>query len=249
MNRYQPIIINRWPLWRPVKALLVVLAGFAIAAAAATLLARLRISDSGPTNPPAGYSQAPTANHQQVRATVFWVGEDAGSDNRFIDNHASAWVTDWVGAYGGIDDPAKRCGYQPCDFTPRENPFYFALPFNDYTDDGELKAESQLRRIGWYDGRPQPGRSLLKNQWIAVAYRGKTVYAQWEDVGPFGENDIDYVFGNKPPRAGIGLDLSPAAADYLDIDGEARVDWHFVEPGHVPDGPWKQTITGSGLDS
>ncbi len=196
------------------------------------------------------YPIAPKTNHK-VRATVFWVGEGASRDNRFITNRSSAWTSDWIGSYGGIDAPRPRCGPKtkslPCSFVPRENPFYFALPFNDLDADGKLKPDVVLQRIPWYEGRPLPNQSIVKNHWIAVTHDGNTAYAQWQDVGPFGENDVEYVFGDSPPQAGVGLDLSPATASYLGIDGEDDVAWRFVEEPSVPDGPWREIITRSGL--
>lgn len=231
--------VNRHHLIRALAAGLLLLA--------AVMIYVLQAQTMEPAPQTLGYASTPQANHQQVRATIFWIGEPANHSNRFIHNRSSAWVSDWVGAFGGNDDPRRRCGHGPCGFTPRENPFYFALPFNDYTPEGKLKPEAVLRRIPWYDGRPLPKQSLLKNQWIAVTYQGKTAYAQWQDVGPFGEDDADYVFGDQPPAAGVGLDLSPATAGYLGVDGDDLVSWQFVEPSRVPDGPWKAVITTSGL--
>jgi len=185
--------------------------------------------------------------HTNILATMFWVGELPSSDNKQIPNTSSTWIEDWVKAYGGIDNPKSRCGYLPCAFTPKENPFYFALPFNDYTEEGRLKPLSVLKRIPWYAKPPAEDRSLVKNRWIAVTYEGKTVYAQWEDAGPYGENDVDYVFGTKPPKVNIGLDLSPAATGYLGLNGMERVSWRFVDHRAVPNGPWKKTITTSGI--
>ena len=187
-------------------------------------------------------------NHRQVTATVFWVGEPPDADNAHITNVASSWVSDWVKAYGGVDSYTKRCGFNPCGFTPKENPFYFALPYSDRNDDGSLKPTAELKRIPWYSGSALEGGSLLKNRWIAVEHNGKTAYAQWEDVGPMHEDDIDYVFGDKAPKYRAGLDLSPAMNTYLGMDGEARVSWRFVGASQVPDGPWKTTVTTSQLD-
>ncbi len=210
-----------------------------------------KINSGGQTE---AYSTQVRANHQSVRATVFWAGEDATSENRFITNRASAWVSDWVGSFGGVDAPEPRCGPTsaslPCGFTPRENTFYFALPFNDYTSDGKLQSDAVLERIPWYhiDGKPMTGQSLIKNHWIEVTFNDKKAYAQWQDVGPFSENDIEYVFGSQPPKAGVGLDLSPATADHLGIDGGAKVAWRFVDEPAVPAGPWRTIITRGGLD-
>jgi hypothetical protein len=185
--------------------------------------------------------------HDNIITTVFWVGEagdEATNDN--IHNRSSVWVEDWVGSYGGVDDPNDRCGYRPCDFDPRENPFYFALPFNDFGDNG-LKSEKELEVIPWYDGNAEEGEWFLKNRWIEITYNDKKAYAQWEDAGPFGEDDADYVFGTASPKEErAGLDVSPAVADYLEIDGRGTVSWRFISDQDVPDGPWKEIVTISG---
>lgn len=183
--------------------------------------------------------------HSGIKTTIFWVGEGANASNDFIQNRSSAWATDWVGAYGGVDNPDNRCGYYPCAFTPKENPFYFALPFGDYTENG-LKPASRLRVIPWYDPSVAEGDSLLKNHWIEIKHGEKTAYAQWEDVGPFEEDDATYVFGTsqpKEPRA--GLDISPATASYLGIDGRGVTSWRFVSKEQVAAGPWQEIVTTS----
>lgn len=183
--------------------------------------------------------------HANVVATVFWVGEGADETNAFIHNRSSFWTGDWVGAYGGVDDPEDRCGYRPCEFAPKENPFYAALPYAD-TQDGVRKPEGELERIPWYDGSVEEGESLIKNRWVAITHSDKTAYAQIQDVGPFLEDDVDYVFGDDPPEdARAGIDLSPATADYLGIDGRGVVSWRFVDEEAVPSGPWRDVVTTS----
>lgn len=185
--------------------------------------------------------------HENIIATVFWAGEGADGSNDYIHNRASAWVSDWMGAYGGIDDPEDRCSYRPCGFTPKENPFYFALPYNDYTEKG-VRTEAELRKIPWYTGSVPENASILKNKWIEVQHGNKVAYAQWEDVGPFGEDDAAYVFGSaRPAEPRAGLDLSPSLADYLGVDGRATVNWRFVESSSVPQGEWTKIVTKSQL--
>jgi len=76
---------------------------------------------------------------------------------------------------------------------------------------------------------------------------GEFLNAQWEDVGPFGEDDADYVFGGAAPaEPRSGLDLSPAAAAALGLAGRGRVSWRFVPEGQVPDGPWTRIETTRG---
>jgi hypothetical protein len=187
--------------------------------------------------------------HNNVHATVFWVGEPGDADNDFIQNRSSVWMEDWQSAYGGVDDPANRCGDYPCGLTPKENPYYFALPFNDYDGD-KLKSADKLKPIYWYSGSVPAGTSIIKNRWIKITNGNKTAYAQWEDAGPFGEGDAHYVFGPataKPKEKRAGLDLGPATAKYLGVptDGDGYVSWQFVDAKDVPAGPWKQIVTTS----
>lgn len=182
--------------------------------------------------------------HANVTTTVFWVGEPADESNANIPNRSSTWVEDWEGAFGGADNPDDRCNNLPCGFTPKENPFYFALPYNDLDTSCEFKSSQQ--EVPWFSGTPEHGHSIIKNRWIKVAHNGKTAYAQWEDAGPLGEDDTGYVFGNSSPHyEKSGLDLSPATADYLGLDGKGKTSWEFVDEKDVPDGPWRQTITTS----
>ena len=71
--------------------------------------------------------------------TLFWVGEPDNDDNDYITNVCSYWDKDWQKNYGGVDDPKYRKGYLPAGFTPRENPFYVALPYGEFLKDGTLK--------------------------------------------------------------------------------------------------------------
>ena len=73
--------------------------------------------------------------HKNITATTFWVGEDANSStNGNISNIPSAWDENWTINFGGVDEPNSRNGYCPANFIPKENPFYFALPYNDFDE-------------------------------------------------------------------------------------------------------------------
>ena len=185
---------------------------------------------------------------KQATATIFWIGEPADQSNGFITNTVSAWDDDWVNHYGGVDDPADRCGYLPCSFTPLENPFYVALPYNDLDNNGDQKASAAS--IPWYQANDPTG-SLLKNHWVELKLGSQTCYAQWEDVGPFEEDDFSYVFGNAAPLntngVSAGLDLSPAAGRCLGLDNVDTVKWRFIDETDVPAGPWTDTITTSSV--
>lgn len=185
--------------------------------------------------------------HQGITATIFWVGEEAGSANDYITNKVSAWDQDWQAHFGGADNPNNRNGYLPKDFTPKENPFYFALPYDDFDDQGARKPDA-FDIVYWATEKNWgPQESMCKNRWIKITKDYRTVFAQWEDVGPFKSNDSEYVFGNSAPKNdtndGAGLDVSPAVRDYLGLDGMSMVDWQFVAEKDVPDGPWKQIVT------
>jgi hypothetical protein len=190
--------------------------------------------------------------HSNITATVFWAGEDAGDDNGDISNLPSAWDEEWVKHFGGVDKPNKRSGNLPSGFTPKENPFYFALPYNDFDENGKRKKEigslvPWAGRVAWKDNE-----SVLKNQWIKTTKNGKVAYAQWQDVGPFKEDDAAYVFGTAEPKSKTnkhaGLDVSPAVHDILGLKDIDTVDWQFVNPDQVPDGPWKAIVTSSQIN-
>jgi hypothetical protein len=181
--------------------------------------------------------------------SLFWIGEEGTEDNGFIPNLQSVWDDTWSEDYGGMDDPHNRNGYVPTNFTPSENPFYFALPYNDFNEDGERKSDVYdvvpwSKEQTWNDSE-----SMCKNHWIKIIKGDTIAYAQWEDAGPFGEDDTAYVFGDTLPRNEVnnnaGLDVSPSLRDYLKLNDIDSVDWQFVDFNEVPDGPWKEIITNS----
>ncbi len=189
--------------------------------------------------------------HRDITATMFWVGETAGPDNHNIANAASAWDDRWQAHYGGVDEPLHRKGWLPAKFVPGENPFYYALPYNDFAD-GKRRPDA-ARVVPWAATRPWHDKeSMCKNRWVRITRKDRTCYAQWEDVGPFETDDSGYVFGDARPRnkdnRSAGIDLSPACCHFLGVDGMTPVDWQFVDDADVPDGPWKTTVTRSGID-
>lgn len=192
-------------------------------------------------------SVRPTVSpYRVVITTLFWVGEKESAENAFITNVESAWDGKWLERFGGADNPEKRCGWHPCGFTPQENPFYFALPYNDLDEDGKRKKSAES--IPWYQ-TSQHKISILKNRWIEIMYNDKKCYAQWEDVGPFHEDDFEYVFGDQAPKntqgVGAGLDVSPAVWGCLGLSTNEETKWRFVEESEIPNGPWKEIITQS----
>jgi hypothetical protein len=179
---------------------------------------------------------------KDIVTTVFWIGEEASGNNP-VPNRSSSWDKNWTGSYGGFDDPnpARRNNYIPVKFTPRQNPFYCALPYNDKASTGHRPEASQV--VPWFKEAYQgPAVSTCKGHWVEIRKGNRIVYAQWEDAGPFRTDHWQYVFGNERPKPnlnrGAGLDVSPAVRDYLGLQPTDVTDWKFVEFSEVPRGPW-----------
>ncbi len=188
--------------------------------------------------------------HADITSTIFWVGESASDENTYITNIESSWDSMWMQNFGGIDTPESRNNYKPAGFIPKENTFYFALPFGDFEDNGSRKA-NLASIIPWDISKYDDNRSYCKNRWIKISKGDRVAFAQWEDSGPFNYNDIDYVFGSAKPQNslnnGAGIDLSPAVRDYLGLSDIDKVTWRFVDESDVCDGPWRDKITKNEL--
>lgn len=188
---------------------------------------------------------------QNITATVFWVGEQPTQNNP-TPNHKSSWDQEWAVNFGGYDnpDPTARIAnhttgeFRPKGFTPRLNPFYIALPYNDVAGWSRHKPEAP-KVIPWFARmKPEPGKTVLKGRWVQI-YNGKrSCYAQWEDCGPWVTDDWEYVFLGKPPKNGANksaaIDISPSIRDYLGLQSGQKCHWRFVEAAQVPYGPWKK---------
>src|SRR5690242_5398780 len=181
---------------------------------------------------------------RQIVTTVFWIGEKP-TENNPVPNRASSWDKEWSKSYGGFDDPdrSRRSNYTPIKFTPRQNPFYCALPYNDKAASGHRPEASSV--VPWFNDAYQgPSVSVCKDRWVAIRKGNKIAYAQWEDAGPFRTDHWQYVFGNERPKPnlnkGAGLDVSPAVRDYLGLDETDVTDWQFVDFKDVPRGPWSK---------
>lgn len=214
-----------------------------------------------PVNPAAGQVYPWQLN---ITATVFWIGEQPTQNNP-TPNDKSSWDQQWKENFGGYDnpDPAARIAnystseFRPKGFTPRLNPFYVALPYNDVEGWARHKPEAS-RVIPWFNRmNPAPGKTVLKGRWVQI-FNGKySCYAQWEDCGPWVTDDFEYVFLNKRPKntsnKAAGIDISPAVRDYLNLQSGQKCHWRFVEAAQVPYGAWKkygqqvpQSVRGSG---
>ena len=181
---------------------------------------------------------------QNIVTTVFWIGEEP-SENNPVPNRSSSWDKQWTKNYGGFDDPspARRKDFIPVKFTPRQNPFYCALPYNDKANTGHRPEAARV--VPWFKEAYQgPGVSTCKDRWIAIRKGNRVAYAQWEDAGPFRTDHWQYVFGNERPKPnlnkGAGLDVSPAVRDYLGMEPTDVTDWKFVDFKDVPVGPWSK---------
>ncbi len=201
------------------------------------------------TPTPSGYSYGSSSVSGRygwkpnIVTTVFWIGEPVGGRN-FTPNVASSWDSNWTRNYGGYDNPnpEARRNFIPAKFTPRQNPFYVALPYNDVTR-GTTKPEARVV-IPWFrEAFRKEGQSVCRDRWVAVRNRsGRVAYAQWSDCGPFRTDHWQYVFGMERPKPnlnqGAGLDVSPAMRDYLGLSSTDVTDWKFVDAKDVPNGPW-----------
>lgn len=199
-----------------------------------------------------------------------------------IDNGASTGSTDCRGApLGGCDGVPSGSGssfaceterrtaandYFPTSVpTPKENPFYLDLPFDDLND--PVAFAERCAVIPWAGESPASACtdrsfSYLKNHWVEITGpSGATCYGQIEDAGPSsGSNyhDANYVFGTddaRPanglfsgdPTQGAGMDVSPAlngCLGFAELDGDNdHVSWRFVDA--PPPGPWTDVVTTS----
>lgn len=197
------------------------------------------------TTHPTTHPKTSPSRFKNVMTTYFYVGEPSEASNAYIPNDMSYWDETWQAHFGGVDTPDCRNGYNPCGFTPKENPFYVALPFAEYDSAGNIK--NSIGKIPWFEATSTFG---LKNHWVEVKYGSTTCYGQWEDVGPNGEDDFAYVFGEKSLPVNTfgekaGLDVSPALLKCLGLTDNAITSWRFVDAAAVPDGPWRAIVTSS----
>ena len=203
--------------------------------------------------------------HTGITATVFWIGEPVGNGSS-EDNALSAYDDRWQAHYGGFDDyrSVRPFPYFPA-FTPHENPFYLDLPYSDFTDNGDPRADRAAvvpwghryaAQLAQAAGSGNPF-SLMKNRWVkmwrVVSGRTRVCYGQIEDAGPYVYNDSNYVFSHSDVRPAshlahnAGMDVSPAIRDCLAFSGvnndQNKLSWRFVEASAVPPGPWRRVVT------
>jgi hypothetical protein len=168
-------------------------------AASATIAA---CSSSVPGAEPAGATTTGRSypNHTDIVATTFWVGEIFDPNAPDGSQVLSTYDGKWLAHYGGCDGVQKsgRCDterrtaandYFPQHMTPRENPFYLDLPFDDINDETGFRTRCQV--IPWADDPGFAGHcddhsfSYLKNHWVRITgQNGRVCYGQIEDAGP-----------------------------------------------------------------
>jgi len=155
--------------------------------------------------------------------------------------------------------------YFPSQGTPKENPFYLDLPYDDLNDSTAFGERCEV--IPWASADPgncdNGEHSYMKNRWVAITGpNGATCYGQIQDAGPSHDDmyhDKEYVFGSSDaqPAQGefnnAGMDVSPALNGCLGFgslngDGDS-VSWQFVDDAQVPAGPWKRVVTTSGVSN
>lgn len=210
--------------------------------------------------------------HHGIVSTTFWVGEifDPGASDG--SQELSTYDSKWLSSYGGCDGVvvgggcatearSASNGFFPTSMTPKENPFYLDLPYDDINDTTGFAQRDQV--IPWAGAEPYRSHrgdrnySYLKNRWVQLVRGGAVCYGQIEDAGPGQYHDAAYVFGAGDARpantryGGAGMDVSPALTGCLgfpELDGDsAKVDWRFVEASAVPSGPWTRIVTTSGV--
>jgi hypothetical protein len=210
--------------------------------------------------------------HTGIVATTFWVGEIFDPHSPDGSQVISTYDASWERHYGGCDGVLTRgsCqterrvaadGFFPTRMTPRENPFYLDLPFDDVNNPAAFSRRAQF--IPWADDpgyaghAHDPAFSYMKNRWVRLTRDGRTCYGQIEDAGPGVYDDYRYVFGTADRRPasrlynGAGLDVSPALTGCLgftELNGDDdRLTWQFVDKVDVPPGPWSKLVTTAGV--
>ncbi|MCS5718499.1 hypothetical protein N1027_10155 [Herbiconiux sp. CPCC 205763] len=220
------------------------------------------------TSAPGGGTSYPV--HTDIVGTTFWVGEifdpNADDGSQVLSTYDSNWLANYGGcdgttAGGSCETEARSAAndYFPTEITPKENPFYLDLPFDDVNDPAAFARRDQV--VPWAGQEPYASHSgdsnfsYMKNRWVALSYNGATCYAQIEDAGPGEYNDAEYVFGADDARplnsryGGAGMDVSPAVVGCLafdELNGEqGGISWQFVDDSAVPPGPWTKVVTTS----
>ncbi|MBM9467047.1 hypothetical protein [Nakamurella leprariae] len=248
-------------------------AGLAVGMAAfGLLLAGCGGSSQSDADPGPGVVEREYPWHTDIVATTFWVGEifdpDAEDGSQVLSTYDDRWMEHYGGCDGVVVDGDCRTeprtadrDFFPTAMTPRENPFYLDVPFDDLNDERGSASRGEVvpwaGDPGWAELVDDPGASLMKNRWVQLRRGDRECYGQVQDAGPGEYADTAYVFGDEDARpanaryGGAGMDVSPAlngCLEFADLDGDTdRLDWRFVQEQDVPDGPWRILVTTSGV--
>jgi hypothetical protein len=210
--------------------------------------------------------------HTAIVATTFWVGEifdpNAADGSQVYSTYDSSWEVH----YGGCDGVSSSGGcqtekrlppnYFPGHISPKENPFYLDLPFDDLNNRTAFRQRCSV--VPWASDPGYAGHctdqnfSYMKNQWVRIkGTAGQICYGQIEDAGPGQYHDATYVFGASNSRpvnhryGAAGMDVSPALNGCLgmqELDGDTdKLSWQFTTVADVPPGPWAKIVTKSGV--
>ena len=226
-----------------------------------------------PTPKPQAVPVDPYPWHTRIVSTTFWVGEifdaNAADGSQVISTYDANWYANYGGCDGAIikgtcDTQARTPtnDYFPLSMTPKQNPFYLDLPFDDINDSGAYASRGSV--VPWATSPAyapyihDPNVSLMKNRWVELQKDGRTCYGQIEDAGPGDYDDANYVFGGgdaRPENArygGAGLDVSPAlngCLGFAELDGDSdQVSWRFIDASQVPPGPWTRIVTSTPVE-
>lgn len=228
-------------------------------AAAATTKATTKVTAAG-----GGAGGSAGLMHNGIISTTFWVGEifdpSAADGSQMISTYDGSWYAHFGGcdgiSSGGCKTESRTAanGYFPSSMTPRENPFYLDLPYDDVNDPTGFRNRCAV--IPWANDAGYAGHcndrnfSYMKNRWVKlIGPNGNTCYGQVEDAGPAIYHDSAYVFGSARPASGkfnnAGMDVSPAlngCLGFSELDGQSdKVSWQFVSS--PPAGPWTRVVT------
>jgi hypothetical protein len=225
-----------------------------------------------PAPSPTVIVDSPYPWHHDIVATTFWVGEifdpTAEDGSQVISTYDGKWYENYGGCDGIVSDTGceteartSENDYFPTSMNPKQNPFYLDLPFDDVNDTaafarrGEVIPWATLARFA--NDLGDESVSLMKNKWVELRNGDATCFGQIEDAGPGEYNDAEYVFGRddlQPANSrfgGAGMDVSPALNGCLgfdELDGDTdTVSWRFVDDESVPDGPWTNIVTETGV--
>ncbi len=206
--------------------------------------------------------------HTGITATTFWVGEifdpNAPDGSQVVSTYDSQWLTHYGGCDGVTVNGACQTeprtaanGFFPQHMTPRQNPFYLDLPFDDIHNDAAHASRGSVvpwaAAPGYAAHGSDPTVSFMKNRWVKLRRHDQVCYGQIEDAGPGIYDDAKYVFGADDPRPAntrfnrAGMDVSPAlngCLRFTELNGEDdHVDWQFVDDPNVAAGPWRTIVT------